>query len=117
MMPRDSAPAPANAQSPLDPLSMSLGDDIDGDGDGDSLSPVTFKGLADLTKATFDSNKNLTLLFTVHPDDKYSLLPITDIHGRAFALSISCESDRVFFPADAIAEAKARVARLRDGEE
>lgn len=44
---------------------------------------------ADLVQSNLNRDGNLVLTFVIHPDQKYEVLPITDIHGRAFVISIA----------------------------
>jgi hypothetical protein len=69
------------------------------------------EGQADLTNSSFDRDGNLTLTFTIHPESKYDLMPITDIKGRAFRLRLSTASRRVFAGQSGLEEARRRVDR------
>jgi hypothetical protein len=76
------------------------------------------EGMADLTNSTFDREGNLTLTFTVHPESKYDLLPITDIKGRAFNVEVSTASERVFAGREGLEEARKRVrAAAKEAED
>lgn len=66
-------------------------------------------GAADLTNSGFDREGNLTLTFTVHPGSKYDLIPVTDIKGRAFTLTIKTASSRVFAGRKGMEEARRKV--------
>lgn len=63
---------------------------------------------AELSSCGLDKDGNLTLTFTVDSNDKYSILPISDIRGRAFQISISTASKRVFAGKDGIEAARQR---------
>jgi hypothetical protein len=74
-------------------------------------------GKADLTGTGLDREGNLTLTFTVAPESKYELLPISDIRGRAFELSIRTQSKRVFAGKDGLEEARNRRIAAEGGGE
>ena len=47
-----------------------------------------------LTTSKFDRNGNLQLIFTVDPTDKYKAIPLTDIRGRNFTVSVYADRGR-----------------------
>jgi hypothetical protein len=69
------------------------------------------EGQGDLTNSSIDREGNLTLTFTIHPESKYALMPITDIKGRAFTVRVSTASKRVFAGPAGLEEARKRVDR------
>lgn len=43
---------------------------------------------ADMPVAAFDANGNLVIKLLVHPEFKYNAMPLTDIRGRRFTVTI-----------------------------
>lgn len=50
--------------------------------------------VAHLHSTKFDRNGNLQLIFTVDPTDKYKAIPLTDIRGRNFTVSVYADRGR-----------------------
>lgn len=49
---------------------------------------------ADITSCGFDRNGAFTLTMTVHPDDKYNAVPLSDIKARRFLVTIHAPRGR-----------------------
>ena len=54
---------------------------------------LTFFG-ADMPKPSFDRNGNLVLQLIVNPEDKYKAMPLTDIRGRRFHITVHAPHGR-----------------------
>lgn len=48
----------------------------------------------DISKFTFDAKGNLVMTFVVSPENKWAALPLTDIRGRRFLVTISASPGR-----------------------